>query len=559
VFAISGLLGNGKPGRQARQSWVMRAALLALAVVAALLAVGRAPASVGPPHLLGLSVSNGGKPFFGDTRELATVSPNGDGLRDRALIRFRLDRPGTVRVQAVATDEVRRPVRIVWQDKRQLAAGRQTIAWQPPRSLAPRTYLLRFVVTGTNGSQRVYGFEHPRVHHLTSGLVVRILGVEVSFLRASYPQGAQAAFSIATDAPAIRIQFLSYRSPGSPATRDAYTNAVTQTSSVRLDWRGNRNAPHTLHVLIPHTDSWPSGVYFLRVTTSDGRVGYAPLVVRAPALGSQRVAVIVPTNTWQAYNVRDENGDGWGDSWYIGDASPTVDLRRPYVDPGLPYRFRDWNAAFFGWLRQTGKTADYLSDDDLSAVASGEALRNAYDLVVFAGHEEYVTSHVYDVVERFRDLGGNLMFLSANNFFWKVQREGHHLRRIAMWRRIGRPEAALVGVGRSASDTGANEKPYVVQGEASAPWAFAGTGLANGSTFGHYGVEVDKRVAASPSGTIVLARISHAIGDHDAEMTYYRAASGAGVFAAGVLDFTDSIGLPSVAKLVDNVWARLSG
>ncbi len=537
----------------------MRASLLALSLVAALLAVGRAPASVGPPHLLGLSVSNGGKPFLGDTRQLATVSPNGDGLRDRALIRFRLDRPGTVRVQAVATDEVRRPVKIVWEDKRQLAAGRQTIVWQPRRGLDPRTYLLRFVVTGTNGSQRVYGFEPPRAHRLTSGLVVRILGVEVSFLRPSYPQGAQAAVSIATDAPAVRIQFLSYRSPGSPGTRDAYTNAVVQTSSVRLDWRGNRNAPHTLHVLIPHTDSWPSGVYFLRVTTSDGRVGYAPLVVRAPSPASQRVAVIVPTNTWQAYNFRDASGDGWGDSWYVGGASPTIDLRRPYIDPGLPYRFRDWNAAFFGWLRQSGKTADYLSDDDLSAVASGEALRNSYDLVVFAGHEEYVTSHVYDVVERFRDLGGNLMFLSANNFFWKVNREGHHLRRIAMWRRIGRPEAALVGVQYTASDYGANEKPYVVQGLLSAPWAFAGTGLVNGSTFGHNGIEVDRRVAASPSGTIVLARISHAIGDHDAEMTYYRAASGAGVFAAGALDFPDSIGAPSVARLVDNVWARLSG
>jgi len=57
----------------------------------------------------------------------------------------------------------------------------------------------------------------------------------------------------------------------------------------------------------------------------------------------------------------------------------------------------------------------------------------------------------------------------------------------------------------------------------------------------------------------VLARISHAIGAHDAEMAYYRAASGAGVFAAGTLDFPDSIGAPSVARLVDNVWARLSG
>jgi hypothetical protein len=537
----------------------MRASLLALVPVAALLAVGQAPASVGPPHLLGLAVSNGGQPFAGDTRQLATVSPNGDGLRDQARIHFRLDRAALVRVQAVATDEVRRPAQVVWQEARRLTAGPQTIFWQPRKSLPSRTYLLRFIVKGANGSLRLYGYEAPRQHRVTSGLVVRILGVEVSFLRPSYPQGAQASVSIATDAPTVRIQFLSYNSPGSPATRDAYTNAVSQTSSVRLNWRANRNAPHTLSVLIPRSSSWPSGVYFLRVTTSDGRVGYAPLVVRAPALGASRVAVIVPTNTWQAYNFLDENGDGWGDSWYIGGASPTIDLRRPYVAPGLPYRYRDWNAGLFAWLRQSGKAADYLSDDDLSAVASGEALRSAYDLVVFAGHEEYVTSHVYDVVQRFRDLGGNLMFLSANNFFWKVNRDGHHLRRTAMWRRIGRPEAALVGVQRTASNSGGNEKPYVVQGMLGAPWAFLGTGLVNGSSFGRGGVEVDARTAASPSSTIVLARISHAIGSHDAEMTYYRAASGAQVFAAGALDFPDSIDDPAVARLVDNVWARFAG
>ena len=80
----------------------------------------------------------------------------------------------------------------------------------------------------------------------------------------------------------------------------------------------------------------------------------------------------------------------------------------------------------------------------------------------------------------------------------------------------------------------------------------------NGSSFGHNGIEVDGRVSVSPPGTIVLARISHAIGEHDAEMTYYRAASGAEVFAAGALDFPDSIGLAPVARLVDNVWARLA-
>ena len=53
---------------------------------------------------------------------------------------------------------------------------------------------------------------------------------------------------------------------------------------------------------------------------------------------------------------------------------------------------------------------------------SAATLASAYDLIVFPGHHEYVTTREYDLVEGYRDLGGNLMFLSANNFFWRVDR-----------------------------------------------------------------------------------------------------------------------------------------
>ena len=71
-----------------------------------------------------------------------------------------------------------------------------------------------------------------------------------------------------------------------------------------------------------------------------------------------------------------------------------------------------------------GKSAEFISDSDFDLISNGDALAQDYDLVVFEGHEEYVTTHEYDVVQRYRDLGGNLMFLSANNFFWKVKEEG---------------------------------------------------------------------------------------------------------------------------------------
>jgi hypothetical protein len=177
--------------------------------------------------------------------------------------------------------------------------------------------------------------------------------------------------------------------------------------------------------------------------------------------------------------------------------------------------------------------------------------------VVFPGHEEYVGSHAYDVVQRFRDLGGRLMFLSANNFFWKVTREGQLLRRVQMWRSLGRPEAGLVGVQWSASNYGSVQGSYVVHGAGVSPWAFSGTGLRNGSSFGRYGIEIDARAPSSPAGTRVLARIPHLIGQHDAEMTYYETPGGARVFAAGVVNFAASIADPAVSRLVDNVWSRL--
>src|SRR4051794_37536874 len=178
------------------RSGIVAAAGIAVAVAA----VASVPAQPGPPRLLGLRVSNGGTPFAGDTPWLATISPNRDGFRDRALIRFKLDRAATVEVRVVATDEARRPVQTVWSTRRRLPAGPRTIVWKPARSTPDRTYLVRFAVTGANGGRRVYGYEPPRRHRLTSGLVVRVQGIEAGFLARSYPVGGTATVGISTDA-----------------------------------------------------------------------------------------------------------------------------------------------------------------------------------------------------------------------------------------------------------------------------------------------------------------------------------------------------------------------
>jgi hypothetical protein len=458
-------------------------------------------------------------------------------------------------MQVLATSSFGRPPMVIRRLRRSLAAGPHTLTWRPKRSTPDRTYLVRFVVKSKSGS-RVYGFERPRPGRATSGLVVRILDVDVAFQQRGYPLGTQASASISTDAPRLRVQFFGYPGPGSPGELDMKTGASAMSPAVTLDWRGHRGAPHVVD--FEPSESWPSGLYFLRVTTSDGRVGYAPVVLRPRRLGEQHVAVVLPTNTWQADNLRDANGDGWGDSWNADASLSTVDLRRAYLDSGLPDRFLGGSGAVTTWLNRTGKRVDYLSDDDLAAVPSGDSLRRAYDLVVFAGSEEYAGRHAYAVVRRFRDLGGRLIFLSAANFHWRAERKGSTLRRVGPWRQLGKPESALVGVQVTATGHGGG-KAYVVRGAGAEPWVFAGTGLADGSTFGHFGTKIDATTAQSPAGTVVLARIPQAIGRRSAEMTYYRTAAGAQVFAAGALDFATALDEPSVATLVENVWARLAG
>lgn len=534
------------------------AALLAAAVLAT--GGGAAPLADPPPRLLELSVGNGSTPFRGDGRLLTTVSPNRDGFRDRAIVRFRLDRAARVLLEAVRTDTIRvgRPAeQRIWSRSLRLGQGRHSVAWVPARTTPPRTYIVRLTLSDDRGQTRTYGRFRPGPRMRVDAPVVRVQGIDAGFPLRSYAPGERAELSLATDARRLTLQVFSYSATARTSDQDFRTSGVAMTPPLQVDWRGHRSATGRLRLI--RAGDWPSGLYFLRLRASDGRIGYAPFVVRPRVLGQRKIAVVLATNTWQAYNFLDRNGDGWGDTWYVSAGIKSVDLRRPYLDFGVPFRFKDWDLTFIAWLNRTGKSVEFLSDDDLERVGSGERLARTYDLVVFPGHEEYVTTRAYDLVERYRDLGGNLIFLSANNFFWKVQREGERLVRVRRWRDLGRPEARLVGVQYVGSDSGVRQAPYRVTGAETAPWLFAGTGLANGSAFGRYGIEIDARTASSPRDLRVVAAIPDLMGPgRSAEMTLYETPAGARVFAAGALNFAASLDLPEVSRLLENLWSRLS-
>ncbi len=520
-------------------------ALVALAAIVFSAAGGSHEVARGNSLLLGaVRVGNGGAPFAGDRTLLTTVSPNADGLRDSAHVLFRLVRPARVRLEVFeSVNRAQAPKLLQARSSALLPAGRHQLSWTPAPKTAPRTYQLRLVVDGAT----------------LASAVVRVLGIDAGFTRPSYRPGARATLAISTDARLLTLRFFRAGPEDGPSLYSAYRNdelhGVPAGEETKIDWTRRSSHPGVLKLRVP---SGPSGLYFARLDSRDGREGFAPFVLRPSTLGQHRVAVVFPTNTWEAYNHRDADGNGWGDTWYEVNSINTVDLTRPYLHRGVPTRFRGYEAGFLRWLYKTGKEVDFLSDDELQHV-SGARLARLYDLVVFLGHHEYMTTQGYDVITRYRDLGGNLMFTSTTNFLYRVQRRGWRMIRTRPWRELGRSEAGLIGVQYLHNDGGKHQGKYVVVGAAQAPWVFAGTGLRDGDVFGHGGIEIDARAPSSPRGTIVLATMPDLHGRGlSPEMTYYATKAGAKVFAAGTLNFAGTALEPGVSAVLDNVWKMLS-
>jgi N,N-dimethylformamidase beta subunit-like, C-terminal len=377
--------------------------------------------------------------------------------------------------------------------------------------------------------------------------------IEAAFRQESYAPGSTADLAVHSRAGQLTLQVFRLGPERTPTIGNMTMNGVpvTERNTVGSS-AGNR-------VLQVSVEGWQSGLYFARLDAGDGRVGFAPFVVRPNRLGEHGVAVVLPTLTWQAYNLRDGDGDGRGDSWYAGGRKRVVRLDRPYLNRGVPPYFRCYDLPFLNWLARTGREVDVLAQSDLERAPSAAELAASYDLVVFPGHHEYVTTDEYDLVEGYRDLGGNLMFLSANNFFWRVVRQGDTIVKTEQWRKLGHPEAALLGVQYRGNDGGRRRAPWTLTSAPATRWVFAGTGLGPGEQFGHdWGIEIDHTDPSSPSQVQVLAEMPNLYGPgFTAQMTYYETGSGARVFSAGAFSIAGQIGDAQVSQVVANLWRRL--
>ncbi|HVU77603.1 MAG TPA: N,N-dimethylformamidase beta subunit family domain-containing protein [Gaiellaceae bacterium] len=345
------------------------------------------------------------------------------------------------------------------------------------------------------------------------------------------------------------------------------------------------------------------GLYVFRAEDESGARTTFPWIV-APAEPSAPVAVLVSTNTWNAY---DSFG---GRSNYINAArlpdAPTVvaredlsryrgvrehrhpddaytplSFRRPDPanqvterSPDEPLRGRQpchlaaavWR--LLAWLEREGFAYDLYADAQLH---DGTLDLERYGVLVLDAHPEYWTRTMVDRVDAFvHERGGKLLYLGGNGLDCEVELlDGPALRfrteRVepggpyeSRLHRTHRATARLLGV--CFDERGImTAAPYEVVD--AGHWAFAGTGLAAGDAFGTEsqhercpggasGHETDKRTAATPPGAVLLARGLNADGG-GAELVWYAAERGGEVFAAGSIAWIASL-------LVDEHVSRIT-
>ena len=469
-----------------------------------------------------------------------------------------LDRPATVRLEAVRTALRRRTT--VWETEQQLEAGAQRIWWKPDPKLPVGTYVMRLTVEDADGNARTYGGRRPATPARSTSPVVRVLGIEAGFDKRSYAPLEPAQLTVRADADRLTLEFLACGTESEYTDRTDEMRGHPMGPPVSYGWNHKRSAPYTIAVT---PGQWPSGVYAAKLATTDGRVGFAPLILRPPTLGTARQAVVMPTNTWQAYNFDDSDGDGWGDTWYAG-GNPPVRLNRPYRQRGTPPWFRRSDVPFLikfhparperPRLPRGGRPGALSERRGAATALRPDRLPRPHRV----RHRARLQRRA--AVPRPRrpphlPLGEQLLLEGGEERPVDAAREA--------LARLGRPESALLGVQYRANDNGTKQGVYTVLDTAAAPWLFEGTGLVNGSTLGDmvggYGIEIDAVTPFSPPETRILARIPDLFGPGlSGEMTYYETAAGARVFSAGSLDFSGSITFQPVWRMLENLWRHMT-
>jgi hypothetical protein len=316
------------------------------------------------------------------------------------------------------------------------------------------------------------------------------------------------------------------------------------------------------NVSVPST--WQSGVYAAQLRSPQGVPFDAVFCVR-PAAPQHQIAVVVPTNTYNAYNT-------WGghDQYTSGQdgVQRTITMLRPNLSTALSgggvINHTLYSDLFLlRWM--TSQNIAYDCYTDLDVDGTGPLWLSQYKGVVLLSHPEYWTDQARTNLIDYLDGGGRVIYTGGNGIYERIQYSAD--RTAAIFRTptgdrdvfddAGEPTADVLGIDFNAASY-MDFYPYQVN--VSHPW-LSGTGLGPGDTFGAAayngpgasGWEVDSYAGTTP-GTIVIASGQNPNGG--ADLCQVPKPNNGWVFTAGSISFNGSIPYDAaVRQILSNVFA----
>jgi hypothetical protein len=358
-------------------------------------------------------------------------------------------------------------------------------------------------------------------------------------------------------------------------------------------WKTGCNWPTSFELKVP--EDWPSGLYAAECcpTGEDRRketgVCYVVFIVNPAEKKRNDLAVLSNTNTWNAYNC-------WGGKskyhCYEGSRLPQqLSFERPnlpscpselqtrpccYVEDGSCH-VRGMTACgargelwVLTWLEDKGYSFDLYCDHDFDAGIEGISKGSLhYKALILNTHPEYWTMQMYDNVEKYLAKGGSVIYLGGNGIYERVEyaRDSGgkvmkvlqnasedqlnncdcvHAREKDLWRNLGRPESAILGVGFINRLWHDSKKPYEIMKPRSGLFDDVANDVIG--TTGLHGAasqwEIDVCDQWTAPGTTVLALGTNDLGSPFGAHMVYRELDQKRknfVFSAGSLGFGSSL------------------
>lgn len=331
------------------------------------------------------------------------------------------------------------------------------------------------------------------------------------------------------------------------------------TSALEVNW-----APS---LTVPVPPAWTPGFYLVAVVPPSGQPSVAPLVIRDDS-GSAPLLVNESVLTWTAYNAfggatlyQANESAGATHEQLVAQRARTVGVSRPLLGSG--YRqMHVLEMPLVQLIERLGPDVSYTTDVDIDAQPS-QLLRHRG--VVWGGHSEYWTRRMYDAAEAARNAGVNLAFLGGNDIYWQSRLttapDGTSLR-LTVYRNLAddpisrtdpslstvrwsdpplmRDAAELLGVSHSVINVKSSTLLL-----STPEWLFGGDGgMQQGRVVPDLlGGEADTTLPANasmnpPNLQVLGESVMHSRSRWaTSTMVYYSAPSGAGVFAAGNMNW----------------------